>query len=32
MFLFQDDLWVNPFQYYLGLEDDEDDEEEEVQE
>jgi len=30
--LIKDDLWVNPFQYYLGLDDDEEDEEEEVQE
>jgi len=30
--LIKDDLWVNPFQYYLGLDDDEEDEDEEVQE
>jgi len=30
--LIKDDLFVNPFQYYLGLDDDEEDEEEEVQE
>merc|ERR1711962_181526 len=30
--LIKDDLWVNPLQYYLGLDDDEEDEDEEVQE